>query len=260
MLLVLAPDDDETAAAVAATARNRGVQVLASDRSEVSIALVSDRDGGCAISFAAAGYPLPVTAIFNRWYGDRADERAVRFRIAERMAAWWAVMAQFPGPVVNRPSAQGILPPLEANDLARTAGVPAAARTIATTPASLAGPCNVHRLHDGSHVGLLEPGTADPSNPSEVRRYTRFEPAHAAYAIVAGTRAVHVGAAGPSLAPYIDRLRDAVTGAGVHFAYLVLDTSDTPTLVHASAFPVIGNYAGYEAAVHGGIVDFLTTP
>jgi hypothetical protein len=265
-LLVLARDDDVTAAAVAAAAWARGVAVVRSDRSDLSATLRSERDGSCRVTLRRGEADLAVSAILNRTAGDDNSqphasrpraERRTRFQTAEKLAAWWAVLAQFPGPVVNRPSVHSFLPELDAGELGRRAGIAVAPRTLATR-ALQDGPRNVHRLHDGSHVGFFADGAADRSDEREVRRYTRFDPHRASYAIVAGRRLILIGSARRPPAGCLERLRAAVLDEGVAFAHLVLETTDVATLVHASAFPVLGNYRGQEGAVHHGLVEFLT--
>jgi hypothetical protein len=264
-LLVLARHDDETAAAVASHARSRGVSVVVSDRSDLSTTLTSERDGRCSVSLRQAEVNLAVSAILNRTVGGDHQphaarlpaERKARFHTAETLAAWWALLAQFPGPVINRPSVHSFLPDLDAHALGQRAGVGVVPRTMATRTVKV-GPRNVHCVHDGSYVGFFVDRCVDRSDSSEVRLYTRFDPNRASYLIVAGRRLILIGSAGRRPAERLEQLHEAVLDMGIAFAYLVLEMTDVATLVHASAFPVLGNYRGYESVVHQGLVEYLT--
>jgi hypothetical protein len=256
LLLVLCRRDDATAAAIAEHARGRGLAVVRCEPSHISLTVESERDGGHSVEFHRGGAKLDVTAVLNRTHGVGNGAEESRFRAAETLGAWWAALAEFPGPVVNRPSVHGFQPEPDVDDLALRAGLPCAARTLATS-APTSGARNVHRLVDGSHVGFFGDGMADPRETREVRRYTRFHPARAAYALVAGESVTAVGE-GPKVAPdALSRLGAAASEQGIRFAFLVLQVADPPALVHVSAFPVLGNYRGYEEPVHRGLVDFL---
>ncbi len=255
-LLVLAHDGDQTAEAIAAHARRSGIGVIVSDRSDLSLTLQSERDGGCATTILRSNAPVPVSAILNRMHGPHDEEGESRFRAAEMLAAWWALLAEFPGPVINRPSRHRFLPELDATALAKRAALPCAKRLLATR-SFVPGPCNVHRLHDGSYVGFFANECNHPVHGDEVWCYTNFDPSCAVYAIISGTQMIQVGDPNARLVEPLERLRSAVLAEGVNFAYLVLSLTDVLTLVHASAFPVIGSYRGQEQAVHQALFEFL---
>jgi hypothetical protein len=110
MLLVMARADDQLSASLLAIAaeKNRTCAV-AHGLSDVDLTVHIDERGQTRVKVAYENHS--VSAIINRYVEPQtpADETS-RFIARERYASWWATLALFAGPGVNRPTAVGLFP------------------------------------------------------------------------------------------------------------------------------------------------------
>jgi hypothetical protein len=259
-LLILARAEDETARRFASFARANGVVAVVAGPGQLALTLLGGRDGRAEVRISSREPAAPFDAVLNRGFATEVSE-AERFPAAETLAAWWAALAEFPGPVVNRPGPRAFVPELDATGLARRAGLAPSERTITTMRAAVSeSHVNVYRVDDGTHVGLVAPGGTAPCD-GEVYRHTRFDPGQAAHAVVAGPRLIPLAPAAPleQFVEPLERLREAVLAAGANFAYIVFVVADELLVAHASAFPLAGQYASAETAVHGALLAYLTS-
>jgi hypothetical protein len=107
MLLIVAPLGNALGGTIATVARSRGLTAEStSDFADVHWELRIDSVGTPATSLTFGDRLLPVDSIINLAppWSDSDGE----FCAQERMAAWWALLAAFPGPVVNRPTQHGL--------------------------------------------------------------------------------------------------------------------------------------------------------
>ncbi len=259
-LLVLARAEDETAEAFATFARASGADVTLVDLNDLQVRLTMTRAGDATLSITRDGEPIAVRAILNRAFASYPLETTERFQAAESLAAWWAALALFPGRVANRPNSRTFQPELDASVLARQAGLGAARRTLSTQP--VAGRrVNVHRVHDGTHVGFRAESSRLAPEAGQVWRFTEFDPGFAMFAVLSGERLLPLGVVDSALVSPLERLRKAILEHGANYALIVLErTGDVARLVHASPFLSLSHYRGQEEAVHGALLDYLSTP
>lgn len=121
MLLILAAPEDANASAIASDMAIAGAPAIVTNAiSDVEWELRLDTHGACAVHVLHRTSRAMITAIINLsgMWPDKVDDE---FTAAEHTAAWWALLATFAGPVINRPTRQGLLPSL---DRLRTAAVP----------------------------------------------------------------------------------------------------------------------------------------
>jgi len=246
-LLVLAPDDDETADRFAAFARDsERTVVVANDLDRIAVSVRVSRDRVSRTRIAVDG--VEVTAILSRGLGPWGDEPDAdrAFAAAETYAVLWSALALWDGPVVNRPSPQGFFPRLDPLDLVATGAV-AASRTVVLNDGSAPG-AEVFRLPDWTP---LEPDA--PRDRFTVVRISDRDPARTRQILVAGTEVIALDGGGlDGVAPVVAWIRRT----GVDFATFTVE--DDHRLHDVSCFPRHHQFAHVERRVHTALLAGLT--
>ena len=251
MLLVLAPPKDEVAARFERLVQSRGIAVERATAETVSLNVGLDRSGSATVELRASG--APVHAVLNR--GLDIDP-ATQFQDSEWLAAWWAALAYFPGPVVNRPSQAGFLPELDVLSLVeRVPSLNLAPMHIGSrAPPSLAGRVvNVHSARDGHFIGR-----DDASGDEELLQYTEFDPERTCRIILAGDKCLATGFTPPAASGAIKMLENELRARGATFSCVVLQVnSSSVELLHATSVPSTPHYLEIENDVHEALLEYL---
>jgi hypothetical protein len=263
MLLILAHPHDHTADRFAAFLRADRVPCLRlRSWREAEVTVHAERDGTTRVELLAGGEP--VSAVLNRGLPtDWSVSKDEGFRAAELTAAWWTGLAFFPGPVINRPTAAGFTPHLDAGSLA--AAVPGLGRRAVVGLPGCEVPeapaVNVHSLRDGRFLGKLFPDLSlDDQEPC---LFTPFDPDRTRRLLVAGERlfdlADNAGRVAPPLRARLEPLLAELRRREATFCRIVVEESDTGlNLLHASPFPAVDQYRRLEEAVHRALREFLS--
>ncbi|MFD2416241.1 hypothetical protein [Amycolatopsis pigmentata] len=188
-LLVIAPETDETARRFADFAIGNGVStVVAKEFGRVGVTVRAGRDAAGRAEITVDG--AKVRGVLNRGIGDwgREPDAERVFVAAETYAAFWAALALWPGPVVNRPSAQGFFPRLDPLELVESGDV-APPRTVILNGGTAPG-SEVYHLPDWTR---LEPDA--PRSRFDVVQITNRDPVHSSHLLVAGTEVFEIGGA-----------------------------------------------------------------
>ena len=271
ILLILASTNDDSAREFSEFIRLRGIRCLVSDDflSVIAVALATS-DGTVEVRLTDPTSGTPITAIVNRGVDGSRDSDTFdeAFSRGERLAAWWSLLAFFPGPVVNRPSTAGFVPNLDVLSLRRAVpSIRLQPGTITTDYAQLARrpsawpSTNVHRLSDGSLIGLL--GESVPFD-DDVFVATPFDPARTVHILVAGHSDFDLSTQSGELAPHragqIRPVIEEVVARGASFCLLVfLDCGDDRlALLATSAFPQPNHFRHLRERVHSALTDYLS--
>ncbi|MFI6513334.1 hypothetical protein ACIBCT_37510 [Streptosporangium sp. NPDC050855] len=255
-LLVIAPDTDETARRFADFALSCGVStVVANGFGRVQITVRASRDRACRTRITVDG--VEVSGILTRGVGDwgREPDAERAFVSAETYAALWSAIALWPGPVVNRPSAQGFFPRLDPLQLVGSGAV-APPPTVILNDGSAPG-SDVYRLPDWTRV--------DPEvsrSRFDVVQISDGDPARARRILVAGTDVFEVSGTGERLgagmadlvAPVLAWLRRS----GMEFvAFTVEPGRGVPRLLDVSCWPGHFLFPHIEDRVYAALLDRL---
>lgn len=262
-ILVLAPPDDETALlfrAFAVEAGHRAVVREAFD--DLTVTVTAGRDASAEVDLRVAGEP--VRGVLHRGIGPPSgDGGEAEFVHAESLAVWWSALALWPGPVINRPTRHGFLPPLDPLALARLPGITLPPSSIGGRPRYAPAPgerLNVHRERDGVFLGH---GTAAiPRETDDILRFTCFDPDRTRHLLLAGDEVFDpadptgppAGAGSPAVAPLLDRLR----ALGVSFCLLVVQpAADGLRLLDVRARPAHHQFTPVRHRVFRALLDRL---
>src|SRR5665213_1333172 len=186
VLLILAGAEDRTAQRFGASAERLGIPcAIPRSAAEVGMRMLAERDGTVSCRLSIGEEQQPVRAVLNRGL-PFSDQPFVE---AELMASWWAALACFPGPVINRPSRDGFLPNPDVLRLASPeSGIELPPIRIATSRelAIHAPATHLRRLSDGGHAGSFAAVPEAGFDDGEVYAATRFDPSRTCQVLVAG--------------------------------------------------------------------------
>jgi hypothetical protein len=258
-LLVIAPDTDETARRFADFAVAKGVATTVSsgfgrDRVGVTVRVTRDRACRARITFDGA----EVSGILVRGVGDWGSETDAEraFAAAETYAALWSAVALWPGPVINRPSAQGFFPRLDPLQLAGSGAV-TPPRTVILNDGSAPG-SDVYRLPGWTR---LDPDA--PRSRFDVVQITDTDPARTRRILVAGTGVFEVSRTSEPLHGYLAArvipVLDWLQRSGIGFADFTVEQEDgVPRLVDVSCWPSHQLFQDIEDRVYAALLARLT--
>ncbi|MGX7829122.1 hypothetical protein ACTG9Q_28970 [Actinokineospora sp. 24-640] len=255
-ILVIAPDADETARRFAEFATGNGVAtVVANGFGRVGITVRATRDRACRTRITLDG--VEVTGVLVRGVGDwgREPDAERAFASAETCAAFWSALALWPGPVVNRPSAQGFFPRLDPLELVGSGAV-APPRTVIVNDGSAPGH-EVFRLPDWTEV--------DPDAPRsrfDVVQITDSDPTRARRVLVAGSEVFEVSGTGERLGADLACLVGPVLAwlrrSGMEFAAFTVERErGIPRLCDVSCWPGHHLFPHVEDQVYAALLDRL---
>lgn len=267
-LLVLAQPYDETARRFVAFAEERGIHCLMPRlASEPELSVEVERDGSATVEIRAGDGWTRVRGVLNRGLPRvEGPSEGEQFRSAETLASWWAALALFPGPVINRPSGMAFIPDLSISPLVRdAAGIRAAPAQIGSEPPRLpAEPrVNIHRLRTGEYLGYLSAaGDSRGIVDDEILVYTGFDPAQTLHILLAGSQTFNLSSDLGYLSPPLERrlapLTERLRALDARFSLLVVQPGiDIIRVVHATPFPSIRQYERIAAAVHEALLEAL---
>lgn len=252
MLLIVAPPKDDVAREFEEFARDSGIAV-ARLSSATSLSLEVDRSGDAWAQLCVGD--TAVTSIFNR--GIVLDKEAA-FTELEQMAAWWSAIALFQGPVINRPSRNGLLPDLDVLSLAAAVpGLDLAPMQIGSAHSLKPRPAvNAHSIVTGEFLGRKY-----PVDEERLALFTAFDPARTINLIVAGDRAFATSgrlAIDPQAAAILTALEEELRTRGATFSSATLQVSGAAVeILHASPCPPPAFYQGAGHEVYGSLTGYL---
>ena len=252
MLLIVAPPEDDVAREFEEFARDRGIAV-ARLLSGTSLSVEVDRSGKARAQLRVGG--TAVTSIFNR--GIVLHKEAA-FAELEQMAAWWSGMALFQGPVINRPSRDGLLPDLDVLSLAAAVpGLDLAPMQIGSAHSLKPRPAvNAHSIATGEFLGHKHEVGEDG-----LALFTAFDPGRTMNLIVAGDRAFATGgrsAIDPQAAATLIALQEELRARGATFSSATLQVSGAAVeILHATPCPPSAFYQGAGHEVYGSLTGYL---
>lgn len=118
MLAVLSRPSDPLAEALVCLGGSKGMPIIQfTDLGSIQVSVRLDRLGRPAAVLSHAASGSKVTTIINLYPFltpiQEEDQAHDDFIWTERAAAWWALLAAFPGTVINRPSPKGLMPGLD---------------------------------------------------------------------------------------------------------------------------------------------------
>ncbi|MDQ1294319.1 MAG: hypothetical protein QG608_2202 [Actinomycetota bacterium] len=128
MLLLVALDGDPWAPVLSRVAQEAGTEVrLVDDLRELRFDVRVDRRGNPRCAVRTVRGDVPEGIVFR---GGTVLAQDGGFGGSEHLAAWWALLAAFDGPVVNRPTRHGPLLTVDRLRTRRAAGVGVSAWTL----------------------------------------------------------------------------------------------------------------------------------
>jgi len=257
-LLVLASAQDVTASRFAEFAAGSGVRtVVASGFEQVGLTVTVTRDRLHQSKVTVGG--ADVCGVLNRGQGSWGEERSVEqtFMASESYAIFWSTLALWPGPVVNRPSAQGFFPRLDPLELAGHDGIAPPPAVILNGAEALSG--RVSRISDWT---VLDPDA--PRDPFDVVQITRIDPARTRHILVAGAEAFDLNAADGRLrADLAGRVAPVLTwlhAQGTDFAEFTVQMEPEATrLLDASCWPGHHQFTRLEEPVYSALLKRLAS-
>lgn len=256
MLLILAPSHDETAEAFSAWLdANAEPHARTQSLADLRLRVLVNSDGAPSVDLAIRSTGEPVDAILNRgfFWSSGGDE----FEQSESLAAWWAALALFSGPVINRPSQAGLIPPsFEVN------AQPAVERRIADRWPVLPRGLIAHR-HDLATHAFLGRSPGEPSNApfEQPELVTVFDPSALRHVLVVGRWMFDLTAPAAPIAVSSDDPVAAALGLIDRppiFAHAVLSTSaGDQRIVQINYLPQLAYFGHFEAAVNDALLSEL---
>ena len=266
--LILAAETDAGAADITDRFEEAGVPIARCDLSDTrtSFSVQVTRTGAPTVHIHR-GDGMPVGAIVNRGGFELPCDASPEARYAayERLAAWWAALALFPGPVINRPTRYGFMPVLDALDLAkRIDGVCVASHWTELAQASDSVPAptnpaprgtNIHRMHSGEWV---HPDDWSSESGSMVVCVTRFDP-EAVFRLVVVGRDCHTDdlRLAARHADVVRRLRDHL-GPRMLLCSLVLESTQTKaTILAVDGWPVPSRFRQLSVDITGSVLRYV---
>jgi hypothetical protein len=266
MLLILANPDDETARLIASEAQARGVGcLLAHGFDELAVSIESDRSGHTAAQICLRHDGTPIKAVLNRGLPNANVPALDQFRALELLATWWSLLARFPGPVINRPSASGFIPTLDPLTLARVNGAMTSAPMYLGTgrpPTLQADRINVHALPDRRFLGHISNNHPCDLQEDEAHIFTGFNPHAMQHIMFVGRRIIDLSGAANSeeleqREPFKSLARE-ISSRGAMFSIVILERSESRyRIAYASPLPTLAHYRHVMATVHGALFAFL---
>jgi hypothetical protein len=258
ILLILCQRADPVAERFAAHAGGRGLRcVLAHDAWHLAITAEARRDGQIMASIRVPGEEGMVGAVFNRAYPQ--DIGSGDFQAAEWFAAWWSILAVLPRPVLNRPTRAGWRPLLDPLQLCQAVpGVHPAAGLLHAAPARRHATTNGRRPDAAVAQGATNKVTIPPGGDIELSKQAQ----PTLRILVAGHHLFNLDSSTGELAPAeAERLAPLVAELRrreARFCTVSLACAGSDlTLVNASVFPQLSQFAPCERAVYDALLEYL---
>jgi hypothetical protein len=255
-LLVVAADTDGTARRFADFANSSGVAtVLTAGFGRVGVTVRATRNRACTarITFDGVDVRGVLTRGIGEWGQESDPERA--FISSEKYAAYWSVLALWPGPVVNRPSPDGFFPRLDPLELVRVGAV-AAPRTVILNDGTAPGN-DVYRLPGWTRVDVDLPRSrfdvVQVCDSDSTRVHRVLVAADAAFEVGGSERRLEPDVA-DLVAPVLAWLRHNDIG----FADFTIEhDGGIPRLLDVSCFPSHHLFPHIEEQVYAALLNRL---
>lgn len=267
MILVLAHPADLAAKSFVAFAEKAGVSCSVPESLEqISVCVESDRNGMTNVMLWHGEENSPVHSILNRGLPMAPGNDSVgSFKYAETLAAWWTTLACFNGPVINRPTREGFIAPLDVLAFSRC-GLDMAPMyiTTETIPDIREPKINFHRTRNGELLRNDEAATPDYLPANEVVNITGYDPDKTFYAILAGDQWINPTDTSGGFSCYMaDKLqasREILMNKSASFSLLVLQHHEQEIrLVQANPFPALYHYQHISDRVNQSLLNYLTS-
>jgi hypothetical protein len=257
MLLILASEDDSAAQSLARAVERAGqLCAITWEFANIDLTAQCSRSGSTSVKLSCRKSGNPITGVVNRLCLP-PERAALDFLGYERIAVWWAALAHFRGPVVNRPSPFGVLPTESfLRSISRDIGFVFPQWFLSTNPSDL----NTVKtalflsMADGQVIGTspitlpFRAGEVFEARTSDLRNLKRI--------LIAGRDAYLVGTGFACLdAIEEDFTAHAVTAlvrTGPYFIDILLEerTAGKPVMVKMNCFPSYELYAHAEQLIN----------
>jgi len=204
-----------------------------------------------------------VRAVVNR--GLAAPDGADPFLGSEWLAAWWAALRHFDGPVVNRPGRDGFLPePWPWRLEGALAGfAPSGVRVADRAEACETAPrTTVHRLASGAYAGCFDEREQARLAPGEVYALTPLDPRRTSHLLLAGERCFDLVSGEPlderRLGEPLERLLALLRAREALLAGVLVELADEgPRLLRVLPAPAVPQRPDLEQAAHAALLGAL---
>lgn len=271
-LLILADLTDYTSKSFILYARSKGVHCIVPQLTdEFTLCVNSQQDQQLSIEVYVKNEKIHIHGILNRGLPLSYDKISSEeeFRIGENLATWWALVALFPGPVVNRSSRLGFIPNVDLHTISKEVSGLKLGSIFVTTdcflPPLLTEPqVNIHLTRNGEYLGKISKDDRIALSQDEVFTLTGFDPSLTSQVLLAGNKVFDLTLRSSSLScQKLNVLQDLISyfrSININFATITLEhTEDTYKIIQINLFPSVQQYQHIENEVNEGLFDFLRT-